>query len=78
MSTQNTSKTEAQSVRERIRSRYGVNRRLAGVPDACPAARCCNGTFVGRYEGDASVFRGIPFAEPPIGALRWKKRGPTG
>ena len=77
MSTQNTSKTEAQSVRERIRSRYGVNRRLAGVPDACPAARCCNGTFVGRYEGDASVFRGIPFAEPPIGALRWKKPVPA-
>jgi para-nitrobenzyl esterase len=30
------------------------------------------GKVEGRLEGDLRVFKGIPFAEPPVGSLRWK------
>lgn len=30
------------------------------------------GPVIGTQEGDLSVWRGIPFAQPPIGALRWR------
>ncbi|MEX1197979.1 MAG: carboxylesterase family protein [Pseudohongiellaceae bacterium] len=30
------------------------------------------GTLIGQSEAGIDVFKGIPYAEPPIGALRWK------
>ena len=30
------------------------------------------GKVEGRLEGDLYVFKGIPFAQPPVGSLRWK------
>ncbi|MBR4727781.1 MAG: carboxylesterase family protein [Clostridia bacterium] len=45
---------------------------IDGSYDAASAVRCSNGTFVGRREGDVRAFKGIPYAEAPTGALRWK------
>ena len=60
----------------RVRASYGVNRVIEGDYDPSLAVRCHNGTFVGKRDGDIDVFRGIPFAKPPVGELRWKRPEP--
>ncbi len=59
--------------KDKIRSTYGENHPITGEYDPALAAKCRNGTFVGRADGTVTVFRGIPFAQPPVGALRWKR-----
>ena len=56
----------------RVRDSYGVNQLITGEYDAALSAKCHNGIFVGKSEGDVLAFRGIPFAKPPVGELRWK------
>ncbi|KAG8189356.1 hypothetical protein JTE90_021859 [Oedothorax gibbosus] len=38
-----------------------------------PVAQTNCGAFVGVEEGKAFAFKGIPYAQPPVGPLRWKK-----
>jgi len=42
-----------------------------------PTARIDSGPLVGVAEGSANVFRDIPFAAPPVGALRWAPPQPA-
>ncbi|MCF0173802.1 MAG: carboxylesterase family protein [Bacteroidales bacterium] len=36
------------------------------------AVKCANGIFVGKEYADYRAWRGIPFAQAPVGELRWK------
>jgi carboxylesterase type B len=41
-----------------------------------PIVETCRGAIRGTSEGDVSVFRGIPYARPPVGELRFRPPAP--
>ena len=41
-----------------------------------PVADVDGEPLVGKYEGTVAAFRGVPFAEPPLGELRWRAPQP--
>lgn len=42
-----------------------------------PRARTAPGRLVGEWDGPVAVFRGVPFAAPPVGDLRWRPPAPA-
>jgi para-nitrobenzyl esterase len=56
---------------------------IAAVPhwahavDGAPRAVTARGEVAGIQVDDIAVFRGVPFAAPPIGALRWREPQPA-
>jgi para-nitrobenzyl esterase len=51
----------------------GIVVRMSEFPEVATAA----GRVCGRREGDLAVFRGVPFAEPPVGELRFAAPQPV-
>ncbi|MBR0087207.1 MAG: carboxylesterase/lipase family protein [Lachnospiraceae bacterium] len=59
--------------KEQMAALAGVNREITGeVYDEALAVSCDNGTFVGKEKNGVHSFKGIPYAEAPVGKLRWK------
>ncbi len=46
-------------------------------PAAAPRAMTTHGLVEGTHHSGVSAFRGIPFAQPPVGDLRWKEPQPV-
>jgi para-nitrobenzyl esterase len=42
-----------------------------------PVVKTLNGSVSGSSQGEINIFRGIPFASPPVGELRWKAPQPV-
>lgn len=70
-------KTAEQWQAEHVLPAYAPNREITGKYEASLAAKCVNGTFVGQRKGDVRVWKGIPFAQQPVGALRFREPQPA-
>ena len=52
---------------------YKVNKEIKNDDyDKSLSVKCYNGTFVGLKNGNVISYKGIPYAQPPIGNLRYK------
>ena len=61
----------------RLKALFGENKELKENPDQEHSVKCFNGVFIPKIDGDVRIFKGIPFALPPIGENRWKKAEPV-
>lgn len=66
-------KADIKKEKIRLKSLFGVNKELDKNPNIEKSITLFNGTFVPKVKGNISIFRGIPFALPPIKENRWKK-----
>lgn len=54
---------------------FPLNHAILGSYDTAHAVKCSNGIFVGRETDGILSFKGIPYAQQPVGTLRWKPVG---
>lgn len=48
----------------------------ADDPDQRPRTVVAEGQLVGRADGEVFSFKGVPYAQPPVGSLRWRAPRP--
>ncbi|MBY5974198.1 carboxylesterase family protein [Ferrimonas balearica] len=50
---------------------------MGGTAMANPTARIATGDIAGKIDDGTEAFLGLPYAQPPVGALRWKAPQPV-
>ena len=70
------SKDKISLEKERLKALFGENKELKENPDKEHSIKCHNGVFIPKIEDTVRIFKGIPFALPPVGERRWKKAEP--
>ena len=70
------SKDKISLEKERLKALFGENKELKENPDKEHAVKCHNGVFIPKIDDTVRIFKGIPFALPPVGERRWKKAEP--
>src|SRR5678809_226250 len=50
---------------------------IAQLNGEAPRIKTANGTLEGMNESGIKTFKGVPFAAPPVGVLRWKEPQPV-
>lgn len=53
-------------------SEWRMNKEIRTSYDNALSAKCHNGTFVGKEKEGIIAYKGIPYAKPPVGHLRWQ------
>ena len=71
------SKDKFAKEKARVQALFGENKELKENPDKEHSVKCLNGVFVPKMDGDVRIFKGIPFALPPIVERRWKRAEPV-
>ena len=70
------SKDKISLEKERLKALFGENKELKENPDKGHSVKCHNGVFIPKIDDTVRIFKGIPFALPPVGERRWKKAEP--
>ena len=56
--------------KQRLKALFGENKELKENPDKEHAVKCHNGVFIPKIDDTVRIFKGIPFALPPVGEKR--------